>query len=96
MIYQNILITNLEDGVTTFMMTLDLGPFSNKWIIVGIIAMVALQLFYTYHPSMNFTFHSSPISIEAWLRILAISVTLYFIIEAYKKIRKSKYLFQKI
>lgn len=24
MIYQNILITNLEDGVTTFMMTLDL------------------------------------------------------------------------
>ncbi|HET9806409.1 MAG TPA: HAD-IC family P-type ATPase [Nitrososphaeraceae archaeon] len=69
---------------------IEIGVFSNKWIIVGIIAMIALQLFYTYHPSMNFTFHSSPISIEAWLRILAFSVTLYFIIEAYKKIRKSK------
>ena len=75
---------------------IEIGVFSNKWIIVGIIAMVALQLFYTYHPSMNFTFQSSPISIEAWLRILAFSVTLYFIIEGYKKIRKSKYLFQKI
>lgn len=75
---------------------IEIGFFSNKWIIVGIIAMIALQLFYTYHPSMNFTFHSSPISIEAWLRILAFSVTLYFIIEGYKKIRKSKYLFQKI
>ncbi len=71
---------------------IEIGPFSNKWIIVGIIAMIALQLFYTYHPSMNFTFHSSPISIEAWLRIFAFSVTLYFIIEAYKKIRKSKYI----
>jgi len=69
---------------------IEIGPFSNKWIIVGIIAMIALQLFYTYHPSMNFTFHSSPISIEAWLRIFAFSVTLYFIIEVYKRIRKSK------
>ena len=64
---------------------IEIGVLSNKWIIVGIIAMVALQLFYTYHPSMHFTFHSSPISIEAWLRILAFSVTLYFIIEAYKR-----------
>ena len=69
---------------------IEIGFFSNKWIIVGIIAMIALQLFYTYHPSMNFTFHSSPISIEAWLRILVFSVTLYFIIEAYKRISKSK------
>ena len=70
---------------------IEIGFFSNKWIIVGIIAMIASQLFYTYHPSINFIFQSSPISIETWLRILAFSVTLYFIIETYKKIRKSKY-----
>ena len=64
--------------------------FSNKWIIVGIIGTIALQLFYTYSPSMHFIFESSPLSTEAWLRIIAFSAILFFTIEIYKII-KSKY-----
>lgn len=62
--------------------------FSNKWIIVGIIGTILLQLFYTYSPSMNFIFGSSPLSGEAWLRIVVFSVIAFFIVEAYQGIRR--------
>ncbi|HEX5186492.1 MAG TPA: HAD-IC family P-type ATPase [Nitrososphaeraceae archaeon] len=62
--------------------------FSNKWIIVGIIGTILLQLFYTYSPSMNFIFESTPLSGEAWLRIVIFSVISFFIVEIYKGIRR--------
>ena len=33
--------------------------------------MFVLQLLFTYVPVMNTALHSSPISLDAWLRILA-------------------------
>ena len=68
-----------------------IGLVSNKWIIVGIIGTIALQLFYTYSPPMNFIFESSPLSTEAWLRIIASSAILFFIIETYKRLKRKKY-----
>jgi len=42
--------------------------------------MLVLQLLYTYLPAMNWMFHSAPISIEAWARILAVSVIAFFVV----------------
>lgn len=66
----------------------NIGLFSNKWTIGGIVVTVLLQILYTYSPFMNHVFGSVPLSIEAWLRIIIISIISFLIIEIYKKIRK--------
>ncbi|NTV42330.1 MAG: cation-transporting P-type ATPase [Syntrophobacteraceae bacterium] len=51
----------------------EVGFFSNLWVFGGAGIMVILQLVFTYVPVMNTAFHSSPISLEAWMRILVSS-----------------------
>jgi Ca2+-transporting ATPase len=60
----------------------------NKWIPIGIGIMIALQLLYTYMPAMNLIFESSPISLDAWLRILAVSAIAFLLVELQKCIRR--------
>jgi len=56
------------------------GLFSNPWLIVGALAMVGLQLVYTYVPAMNALFHSAPIDWEAWWRILLVGLAAYLLV----------------
>ncbi len=57
-----------------------IGFFSNKWLFGGVSLMIALQLLYTYLPFMNWIFHSAPIGLWAWARILASGIIVYTII----------------
>ena len=50
------------------------GWFSNPWIWAGIGAMLVLQLAFTYLPFMNAAFHSAPISLASWLRVLGVGL----------------------
>jgi Ca2+-transporting ATPase len=83
-------ITYLLNSRSLYKSIFELGIFSNKYIVIGIIIMIMLQLFYTYLPQMNLTFDSAPLDIESWLRIIVIAVISYFVIEIYKKIRNKK------
>ena len=65
-----------------------IGVFSNRWLIVGVAVMVALQALFTYAPFMNQLMSSAPISPDAWLRILALSIASYVLIEIEKWIRR--------
>jgi len=51
-----------------------LGFFSNPPLFGGVAIMLILQVLYTYLPTMNWMFHSAPISLEAWGRILAVAM----------------------
>jgi magnesium-transporting ATPase (P-type) len=64
-----------------------LGIFSNVWVLLGIGLIIAVQLLFTYAPVMNGLFHSSPISGEAWLRIVVVAVTAFAAVELEKWIR---------
>jgi cation-transporting ATPase F len=64
-----------------------IGLFSNLWLVAGLVAMIVAQLFFTYAPIMNQLFHSAPIGPEAWLRIVAIGITVYFAIGLEKWLR---------
>ncbi|OGX16067.1 MAG: hypothetical protein A2166_05510 [Omnitrophica WOR_2 bacterium RBG_13_41_10] len=64
-----------------------LGLFSNRWLIAGVLTMVALQMFFTYNSSMNRFFHSAPIAPDAWARIFLIGLLIHIIIEIEKKVR---------
>jgi magnesium-transporting ATPase (P-type) len=63
------------------------GVLSNLWVIAGIGAMVAAQIFFTYTPIMNRLFHSAPITGESWLRIVAVGVIAFAAVELEKWIR---------
>jgi magnesium-transporting ATPase (P-type) len=64
-----------------------LGVFSNPLMLGGIVAMLGAQLLFTYAPVMNRLFHSAPISLDAWLRILGVGVAAFAIVGFEKWIR---------
>lgn len=63
-----------------------IGLFSNPWIIFGTLAMIALQMLFTYLPAMNTLFHTAPIGPDVWWRILAIATFAYLLIGVEKQI----------
>ncbi|MCG7535098.1 cation-transporting P-type ATPase [Pseudoalteromonas sp. OOF1S-7] len=63
------------------------GLFSNRWIWIGIALMMALQLLFTYLPLMNDWFQSAPISVEAWLRVIACGWLISLIVGVEKHLR---------
>jgi magnesium-transporting ATPase (P-type) len=64
-----------------------LGLFSNRWLNAGVVAMIALQLAFTYLPVMNRLFQSAPIDPAAWGRILALAAASCLLIEGLKTLR---------
>ena len=67
-----------------------MGFFSNKWIFFGVTLMILLQIVFTYTPVMNEIFQSKPIGIESWLKILAVAVITFLIIEIKKLVSSKK------
>jgi len=64
-----------------------IGLFTNRWIIMGSLTMIAAQLLFTYAPVLNALFHSAPISGGAWLRILAVAAGVFIMVEVEKWLR---------
>ncbi len=67
-----------------------LGFFSNPMLFGGVATMIILQVIFTYVPAMNLMFHSAPISAEAWIHILAVSVIVSFVVGVEKWIRRKQ------
>ena len=56
------------------------GLFSNPWVIFGATSMIALQLLFTYWPTMQTLFGSAAIGGEEWILILGVGLTIYGVI----------------
>lgn len=61
-----------------------IGVFSNIWVVLGVIAMILLQVLFTYVPFMNQILGSAPIGMAAWGRILVIGLAIYIFVEIEK------------
>ncbi len=61
-----------------------LSLFSNLWVLGGCVAMLLLQLAYTYLPVMNRLFQSTPVTLSMWGRTVAAGVLVFVIIEIEK------------
>ena len=70
------------------------GVFSNRWLVVGWVVMLFLQLLFTYAPFMNSVMSSAPITLDAWWRILGVSIITYVIIEVEKWVRQQMPVFK--
>jgi cation-transporting ATPase F len=64
-----------------------IGVFSNPAAFGGVLAMVALQLLFTYVPAMNRIFGSAPIDWDVWAMILVFGLIVYVVIEVEKRLR---------
>jgi tellurite resistance protein TehA-like permease len=53
-------------------------------VLVGVGAMMALQLLFTYAPVMNRVFHSAPIEPVTWVPIIAVGIVVYAVVGAEK------------
>lgn len=67
-----------------------IGIFSNRWVIVGIAAMVLLQILFTYAPFLNAVLSSAPLSLGAWARIVAVGLAGYLLVELEKWVRRRR------
>jgi magnesium-transporting ATPase (P-type) len=63
------------------------GVFSNRWLLAGVAAMMALQMVITYVPLANRLFHTAPLSWDVWMRIVAVGMMAYAVVECEKWIR---------
>ena len=58
------------------------GEFwGNPWAFGGVGVMVVLQLLFTYAPLMNTAFHTAPMSMAAWGRVLAVAAAVFALVE---------------
>ena len=64
-----------------------IGVLTNRWTIVGSLAMLGAQLLFTYVPVMNKLFHTAPLGAESWLRIAAVAGVAFAAVELEKWIR---------
>lgn len=65
-----------------------LGVFSNRWLIVGVTAMIVLQILLTYSPTMNRLFGTAPIGINEWFWILMGGFTIFAVVGTEKWLRR--------
>ncbi len=65
-----------------------IGLFSNRWIAVGVLTQLALQMAFTYSSLMNRMFHTAPIGWDAWWRILLTALAAYLIVGTEKWARR--------
>lgn len=63
----------------------DIGFFSNRWALGGILITLTLQLLLTYHPVLQTLFHTRPLEVGAWGWIAAAGLVIYGIIDAEKR-----------
>ncbi|NTV11820.1 MAG: HAD family hydrolase [Zoogloea sp.] len=66
------------------------GWFSNVWFWFGVLAMVVLQLLFTYLPLMNRVFATAPLGWQAWAEVLAAGLAVSLAVGAEKHWRRGQ------
>jgi cation-transporting P-type ATPase F len=64
-----------------------IGLLTNRWTIVGSLAMLGAQILFTCAPVMNRLFHTAPLAAESWLRIAGVAAIAFAVVEFEKWIR---------
>ncbi|MDJ0808437.1 MAG: cation-transporting P-type ATPase [Gammaproteobacteria bacterium] len=60
------------------------GLLGNRYVLYAAGTVIVFQLLFTYLPLMQHFFHTAPIGVEAWLRILGVGMLLFLAVELEK------------
>ncbi len=67
---------------------IDLGLLSNRWLVAGVAATLALQLLFTYWAPMNELFGTAPVDPATWPEVVGVAAVVWAIVELEKGIRR--------
>jgi len=62
--------------------------FSNRWLLAGILSAVLLQLLVLYLPAARTIFHTVPLTLADWVRILLVSGAILIADEMWKLVQR--------
>ena len=57
------------------------GFLGNPWAFGGFATMVLLQVAQSYVPFLNVVFHTAPLPLDSWVRIVAVAVGVFLLVE---------------
>jgi cation-transporting ATPase F len=63
--------------------------FSNMWLWAGIVTMLAVQFAFAHAPALNGLFHTAPLDVSAWVRVLLVGTGVLVVVESEKTIRRA-------
>jgi len=66
------------------------GLFGNRYVLYAIVILLALQMAFTYLPSMQTLFGTAAIDLMVWLRVLLVSSTVLFLVEIEKAVLRRR------
>ncbi|MUN39655.1 cation-translocating P-type ATPase [Actinomadura litoris] len=66
------------------------GVRRNPWVAVSAVALAGIQAVYTYVPAMNDLFDSAPLDGPAWLRVAAVALVSYVLVELLKRVQRPR------
>ncbi len=64
------------------------GLLGNRYVLIAIGLVLFFQLIFTYTPLMQTFFRVEGIGVDAWLRIIAVSLVVFILVELEKKLMK--------
>jgi magnesium-transporting ATPase (P-type) len=64
-----------------------IGWFTNRFLLLGVAIMIALQLLFTYLPAMNALFGTAALSAGQWAPIVGLALLTFVVVEAEKALR---------
>ncbi len=64
------------------------GLHRNRFLVVGVLLMIALQVLYTYLPGMNRLFDTAPIGATLWAWIVGVALLVHAVVEVEKWVRR--------
>ena len=66
-------IINVRKKPVLFLMSKKLNPFSNIWVLLGILSSVLLQIAVVYWKPLQSVFSTTPLSLYQWTMIIMVS-----------------------
>jgi Ca2+-transporting ATPase len=69
-----------------------MNPFSNKWLLFGIMASVGIQILVIYTPILQRFFGTVALGLNDWLIILGVSIFGFILMEISKLFVKERYI----
>lgn len=84
-LFQNVHIFNSRSFIRS---AFRMSPLSNRFLFASIVAALGLHVLALYWGPLQFVLRTEPLDLASWLGMLAIAVTVLFVVEIDKAARR--------
>ncbi len=67
---------------------LQIGPFSNRWLVRAVALNILLMLPVVYIPALQGPFHTFSLGLKDWALVVGLALTVVPVVEAAKALRR--------